>query len=338
MRVLVCLFSFFVLAEGGAVNWDPITPLLNTDEGAIHPFHSDIEQALTRLHLHYMSKHVSENLVLSVFSGDVTFMMDNMVCSIVPLLGNNTSVLLVSLDGDCSSVNTHGLRIECVGHDFKNIKSEDGVVRYNVGAYSSIMAQKLVVASIVFDHARGIGFKKMLNTDADVVFLSNPFDHGKECHANMCFMNGARLGVNQCRYRSSGLINGGFYISQTLPSVSLVFSHAISNFKRGVTYDGGDQGAIQAALGQLKEDSLLWGYLDCREFPNGHVYFTNQKELRNAAAVHVNWIITSQEKIECMRKGGLIFTDGRGLCIPPNLKYASFKVNPNGVITCTEEV
>lgn len=81
---------------------------------------------------------------------------------------------------------------------------------------------------------------------------------------------------------------------------------------------GTDQGAIHAVLhsGQF---GRCWEMLPCFSFVNGRIYFeTPDKTSEDVIAVHMNWIMGSKVKVDCLRASGNWFLNGEFCDNAPN--------------------
>ena len=141
----------------------------------------------------------------------------------------------------------------------------------------------------------------VLFSDVDVVFLSNPFDAINTDKFKLGFSGGSK-GKN-CH----ALLNTGvFFVVKTVQATAL-FKHAIENLNIGSSYDGTDQGAIQAAVNKLK---LKYFQLPCDTFVNGNGLFTI-KTLKTPVSIHMNWIVKSSVKKQCFEACRLWMGDAK---------------------------
>mgnify|MGYP001378184514 CR=1 FL=1 len=157
----------------------------------------------------------------------------------------------------------------------------------------------------------------VLLSDVDVVFLSNPFDAINTDKFKLGFSGGSK-GKN-CH----ALLNTGvFFVVKTVQATAL-FKHAIENLNIGSSYDGTDQGAIQAAVNKLK---LKYFRLPCDTFVNGNGLFTI-KTLKTPVSIHMNWIVKSSVKKQCFEACRLWMGDAK------EFRKADVTLLPSGQIS-----
>ena len=157
----------------------------------------------------------------------------------------------------------------------------------------------------------------VLFSDVDVVFLSNPFDVMNTEKFKLGFSGGSQ-GEN-CH---AELNTGVFFVVKT-DKESTLFERAIQNLNIGKSYDGGDQGAIQAAVNEL---NLKYFRLPCDTFVNGNGLFTI-KTLKTPVSIHMNWIVQSSVKKKCFEACRLWMGDAK------DFRKADATLLPSGQIS-----
>jgi len=322
----------------GVIITTPVLSLFSKEMGDIldksipknRKFKTTLLLSLANIHYRYMSRHVVDNLIFVPFSPEMVPFVQNLVCSFLEN-GGDVSLLLLSIDGECSQIDTReSLRIECVSYQVNNERAENGVVVYQKGTYLKLVAQKLAFTCVVFEVAKKIGFRKMALSDADVIYLGNPFS-AYDCTVDVCFMNGAVGTRDGCA--SGDVINSGFYIMKMSDVVYSMLTKAVDNLRKGITYDNTDQGAITSAILGMR-GVLTYEILSCRMFANGAVFLMNQESLPGLVVVHMNWILSSEDKKRCFKSTGLWFTSEQTCSPAGERKTTMIKKDNNGPLVC----
>ena len=133
--------------------------------------------------------------------------------------------------------------------------------------------------------------------DADVVFLGDPFSYQLPSKFEWWFSNGD-AGDSCFKSRT---INSGLFFVKATDSSRKVFTSAKKALIKGLSYDKGDQGAINHVV---KSTGISYGMLPCDLFANGNIAF-GTKRLKKPIAIHANWITNSKIKENCLLASGL---------------------------------
>ena len=112
---------------------------------------------------------------------------------------------------------------------------------------------------------------------------------------------------------AQNVLNSGFFFLRASNRTRALLREAERNVRRGATYDGGDQGALQRLVHRVV-------LLPCVAVAPGHRLAHRQTQ--GLHAFHMNWVASSHEKQQRMRRvGWWVATDvvregvGRTVCV-----------------------
>tara|TARA_A100001015_G_scaffold28367_2_gene31516 strand:+ start:1786 stop:6273 length:4488 start_codon:yes stop_codon:yes gene_type:complete len=226
----------------------------------------------------------SKHVITTVVSSSLLNMAKNWWHYLAPY-SESISVHIIGLsEGICHHF--EGENVVCTYAQTTEQDYADNEVVYRSPGYNKNVKRKLLEYSNFLEDMR-IG-TTVLFSDVDVVYLSNPFD-AITTNLNLGFSGGSQ--GKKCHV----LLNTGVFFVVKTESNNTMFRRAIQNLESGKSYDGGDQGAIQAAVNELR---LEFVRLPCDTFVNGNGLFTI-KTSKTPVSIHMNWITKSGTKKKC---------------------------------------
>ena len=262
---------------------------------------------------------------------------NNWLCSLRPYTSREHRVVLWALDvGVCAALEpvlrtfAEGAATCIEGGDARPVddaqREQNKMVKYQGKNYLRNTNKKLPIFVAELERAaRGTWY---LFCDIDLVFIKCPFDFLKRVpkKSNFLFQQSPKWCPQKpteavvrvpddpkvLRAGSEPVCTGLFFVRAGAESVALL--------RKGITllptsFDGADQGAINAALAASKTGIQL---LQCHDFPNGSNFFGETEETRTPIAVHFNYFYKSKKKAMCMRETGMWVHDaskvGAGVC------------------------
>ena len=257
------------------------------------------------------------NLVIATTTDSMLDLTRNMLCSLAAVSDDSFGVLLAVMDGSCDS---YALLVA----DFPFVCAELPIgipvsktdVDYHRKEYWDVNHKRFAIVTDMFHQAKASGLAFVLHTDVDIVFLRSPF-HLDLSSAPVHFLS------------DNGVPNGGFYYVNLKETNMALFECAKTNLANGRTSDGGDQGAIAAAL---ETGDYPYAFLSPAIALNGRALFTIGPTTASVAG-HANWIFNSREKIKCLMRSHLWYHDD-GVCYRPRAFKLPSISGQHGPFTC----
>ena len=242
------------------------------------------------------SQTIHRHIVMAVSSSLVNF-STNLLESYRKNVREHVNIHLVTLSPQICQFYSNfssSMHINCEASTDAEQDNSDEVV-YQHASYLKNTRKKLDAYAMILTRIPDNDIA--LFVDADVVFLGDPFSYQLPSQFEWWFSNGD-AGDSCFRSRT---INSGLFFVKATNSSRKVFNSAKTALSKGLSYDKGDQGAINHVM---KSTRIPYGMLPCDLFANGNIAF-GTKRLKKPVAIHANWITNSRIKENCLLASGL---------------------------------